>query len=742
MTSPARPIRPTAARLAGVLAILTLVWVLTGLAATPGWAATTPTPDSTTSSTTSPVSVRLISLSPEVTRPGDTLTVVAQLENTGTQDITSPVAKLAVAKYRYSTRAAFSSWEALPTSAPLGTTVQSVPLPDTLAAGATTSVTFTIEADSLGLLTGQVGWGPRGMSVSVTGEGTDYPTTTALGVLRTYLVWFPVADEEVTPVDVSVLVPVVGPAFDPLDPETAAASLAEDTDKNGRLSAVVSATEGFPAVSWAIDPALVGPTTGGVDEPATSPAATAWARHTLATANGREVFALPAFDQDWSAYAAAGLAPPERAALPAGLSTWRTDLSWPAQAAPSTSVLRQAAAQDAPIVVAAPGSLAPDPEISYTPTGLTTVATSTGAVTALLPDAALSSQLSAPSQTSPAAARQRVAAELAIVARERPAEERAILLTAPRSWTPTPEVARAQLEGIDSIPWARLMPVSTLVDTPVPDLPRTSPATTAASAGELTQDDLVALAETRTGVQLFAQVVPDPTVLTAPVDAATLAATSVAWRTDPAGRNAAIDRLTAAADATTSALSIVSQSDFTLISAGSSLPIKVHNALDQEASVTVALSPDDPRLVAEEPVTVVVPAGSDATARVPVRAVGRGNVTVTVQILSPDGTVIASPASIGVKVRADWENLGTAVIAGVLVLLLGGGIWRTIHRGRSDRRASAAVVEQLEQLEHLEQGDVLPADLLTTTAAPDDTVTPNTPETTNDGAPREQHREH
>lgn len=728
MISPARPLRFAATRLAGVLAIVALAWVLTGLSATSSTAAPTPTPTATSAST-SPVTVRLLSLTPEVTRPGDTLTVVAELVNTGTQDITAPVAAFSVSKYRYSSRTAFEAWESLPASAPLGTTMQSLALPETLAAGATTTVTFTVEADSLGLMGGESGWGPRGVSVSVTGEGTDYPATTALGVLRSYLVWFPVADEEVTPVDVSVLVPVVGPAFDPLDPETSAATLQEATDRGGRLSRVLASTEGFPAVGWAVDPALVAPTTAGaVDEPSTSPAATAWAQRTLMAANGRDVFALPTFDQDWSAFAAAGLTPPERAALPASLSAWRTDLTWPAQAAPSTSVLRMAAAADAPVVVAAPGSMSPQPNLSYTPTGLASVSTSTGTVTALLPDAVLSTQLATPTQASPAAARQRVAAELAIVSRELPSQERSILLTVPRSWTPTPEVTRAQLEGID-VPWARLMPVSTLIKTPVPDVTRTPPATsTATSGGELTHDELTSLEDTRTAVSRFAQVVPDPAALTTPIDTAALAATSVAWRTDPEGRSAAIGQLTAAAEATTSAISVVSQSDFTLISAGSNMPIRVHNSLDQPATVTVALSPDDPRLVAEAPVTIVVPAESDATAKVAVRAVGRGNVTVTVQIIGPDGSVIASPASIGVKVRADWENLGTAVIAGLLVLLLGGGIWRTIHRGRSDRRASAAVVEQLEQLE---LGDPVALENI------------SAPETSNeDGAPREQHREH
>lgn len=714
MTAPVRPIRRAGTSFVSVLAALALAMIMAGVpvllavpAAAAAATATDPAPDAVPVATSAgPVTIRLMSLSPEVTRPGDTLTVVAQVENTGTADITSPVARLSVSKYRYSTRVAFAGWEDLPATAPVGTTVQPLPLPETLAAGATTTVTFTVEADALGLMGGQAGWGPRGIAVSVTGEGTSYPATTSLGVLRTYLVWLPVADEEITPVDVSVLVPVVGPAFDPLDPSGSAAGLAEATDKAGRLSKVVSSTEGFPAVAWAIDPALVGPvgpvgpgTTdepGGVDEPATSQAASSWAQHTLTAAAGREVFALPTFDQDWSAYAAAGLTPPARAALPADLSEWRTDLAWPAQDKPTASMARAAASAGTPLMVTTPGALQPDPELTYTPSGLTSLPTSTGTVTALLPDAVLSSQLVAPSQSSPAAARQRLVAELAVISRERPADARSILLTATRSWTPTPEVTRAQLAGIDGVPWARLMPISTLVDATVPDVPRGALAATTTSGGELSRDALTGLEETRSAVDQFAQVVPDPAALTTPIDTAALAATSVAWRVDTAGRTAAIARLAAAADTVTSSISVVSQSDFTLISTGSTLPITVHNALDQPATVTVRLKPDDPRLVAEAPVTVVVPPGSDASAKVKVTAVGRGNVSVDIQILSPDGTVVASPASIGVRVRADWENLGTAIIAGLLVVLLGGGIWRTIHRGRSDKRASAAVVEQLE----------------------------------------------
>lgn len=694
----------------GVLTVLMLV--LTGLTSTAGLSAAAPTPepsasDLAASDLADPVTVRLLSLSPEVVRPGDTLTVVAQIENTAATDITAPVARLSLAT-RYTNRTTFAAWEQQPTSAPLGVTVQNLPLPQTLAARTTTTVTFSVPADSLRLTGGVSGWGPRGIAVSVTGEGTTSSATTTLGALRTYLVWFPVADEDVTPVDVSVLVPVTGPAFDPLDPAGSATALAQATDKTGRLTGVVASTADFPAVGWAVDPAVVSPVTGA-DEPATTPSVTAWALRALQATTGREVFALPTFDQDWGAYADAGLVPPEREALPNTLSTWRTDLTWAAQTAPTKSLLRLAAAADAPLVVAAQGSLQPDPELTYTPTGLASLETSAGTVTALVPDPGLSAQLTAPGQTSPAAARQRMIAELAVVSRERPAEARSLLLTVPRSWAPTPELAQAQLGGIDNVPWARLSPVSTLLTSPVPEISRATASASTSDTGGLSRDALDSLAGLRSAVADFAQVVPDPAALTAPIDAATLAATAVTWRADPTGRQDAIDRVRAAAEDITGSISVASQSNFTLISSGSNLPIKVHNSLDQPATVTVSLSPDHPRLGAQAPVTIVVPAGSDATAMVAVSAVGRGNVTVTVQILNSDGTVIASPASISVKVRADWENRGTAIIAGLLVVLLGGGIWRTIHRGRSDRRASAAVVEQLEQLEQGEHGDVVEA---------------------------------
>ncbi len=71
-------------------------------------------------------------------------------------------------------------------------------------------VDFSVEADSMGLLTSLDGWGPRAWPVTLAGDGTTPASLDPVGALRTFVLWFPVEDTEVTPVDVSVLVPVVG----------------------------------------------------------------------------------------------------------------------------------------------------------------------------------------------------------------------------------------------------------------------------------------------------------------------------------------------------------------------------------------------------------------------------------------------------------------------------------------------------------------------------------------------------
>lgn len=705
----ARGTQTRTARAAGLLlATLLLVCLLTGLASPSSATSLAATAASDTSTTTS---VRLVSMNPEVVRPGDTLTVRAEVTNTTTETLAQPVATLSVSKYRFITRERLTAWTDLTLSDAFGTVLESVEVPADLAPGDSAMVDFSVEADSMGLLTSLDGWGPRGMAVTLAGDGTTPASLDPVGALRTFVLWFPVEDTEVTPVDVSVLVPVVGPAVDALDPAAAEASLTAAASTDGRLSKVLASTEDLADVGWAVDPSLVREQTpaGGGDASATTDTSSPGPSGRIVDgAADREVFALPADDQDVVALVAAGLPVPSSPTLSGGSATWRTDLSWPAEDVPDARTLSAVAAAGASTVVAAPGSLPPSATLSYTPSSRASVPTSSGQITALVPDGPLSAQLTSAQTGTAVSARQRMLAELAIVSRERPAEGRHLLLTAPRDWAPDPSVARAQLESLGSTPWTRLRPVSTLIGAEDSDAARTAPAESAEPEGAITRDQLSTIDSAVADLRTFAQVVPDQASLVAPVEEAARAVTSVSWRTDPAGRSTAVAGMVAEVDRIKASVSVVTAKNFNIISTGSQIPVQVVNDLDQPVTLRVSLDPDDPRLVAETTDPVTIGPGQEVREQVPVRAVGSGDVRVTAQVLALDGTVLGSAEPFEVKVRADWENMGTAVVAGLLVLLLGGGIWRTVHRGRSDRRVSAdavGLVEPADDAQHAEGHD-------------------------------------
>jgi len=174
-----------------------------------------------------------------------------------------------------------------------------------------------------------------------------------------------------------------------------------------------------------------------------------------------------------------------------------------------------------------------------------------------------------------------------------------------------------------------------------------------------------------------------------------LAPTAVAWRADPAGRADLAQRVIEEAEARTVGLEVVTGSDVSLIAAEGEVPVTVRNGLVEDANVVVELRPSSGVLVAGDPVTVLVAAGEQATVRVPVRSVANGDVTIEVALLSPEGRPVAPSSSFGVRVRAEWENVGTGVVAALLGVGLVAGIVRTVRRGRAGTRLDAADVPEL-----------------------------------------------
>jgi len=694
--------------------LLAALFAGTGLAATSG-AAVAGTPASTATvtavrtSTKSAVTATLVSISPRVARPGEDVTVVVDVHNGTKKPVAEPRATLSLNRIRPSTRADVDTWtEAAPGDA-VGSVLAGQDDPQPLAPGATWRARVTADAADIGLT---AVWGPRPLAVTITDGAGSSPTTAArLAVVRSFLLWYPVgaagasgSSETVTPLNLSVAVPITGPAVVPGD--EAATSAAIDSATSGRLAHVVDATAGADGVTWVADPALL------ASASTSSGSAAAWAREVCSAAKARDTYVLPAFDADVAALAHAGHDVPRGSAsvtsARCGASatetdlrhTWHDGLAWPATGAPDKVTFAAAVRSDRPLVIARgsdDGPLSPVTPTSDTPDAVTTVDTGAGDATALVADDQLSDLLARTGDT--AAALQLVLAQTAVVARQAdadPADAAQLLATLPRSWDPDPSTASDELSALDDAPWIALQPLSTLAKAQPDDVVRRAPAAASASKKELDPESVDALLGARASVGRFATTVEDPRAVTAPVETATLAPLAVAYRSDAAARGEAVRSALDAAHAVTSSLSVVGGSTLNIISAQGDLPVTVRNALDQPARVRVELHSTDPKLKVLKTPEVTVAARDSATVGVPVRAIGNGNVSAYVELLTPTGSTITTAPAFDVRVRASWETVATTVIVVLLGLGLVAGIWRTVRRGRSSARVTRAEAPEAE----------------------------------------------
>jgi flagellar biosynthesis/type III secretory pathway M-ring protein FliF/YscJ len=76
--------------------------------------------------------------------------------------------------------------------------------------------------------------------------------------------------------------------------------------------------------------------------------------------------------------------------------------------------------------------------------------------------------------------------------------------------------------------------------------------------------------------------------------------------------------------------------------------------------------------------------------------VGNGDVTLRVSVFSPTGVLVSQPGVVDVNVQAEWEGVGSAVFAALVVLFFGFGVWRNIARRRKERVASSIAASEAD----------------------------------------------
>lgn len=715
----ARGRRLRSAGAAAFIVMAIMLAVLGGGVSTPAHATATPSPSPT------PAEPEL-AVSPAadgILRPGQTLRVTTNVTNPGDEPLPAGTASLSLSREPLADRAAVLGWMSGARSAD-AVPVSSTPVPAVTGGAVESAVITTPVTDPV----------VSALVPGVYAAQVHYSAGTRSFTQRTVIT---VVAADAAPITTTTVLPITAPAAGAglLSQER----LAELTSPTGALTAVLEAA-GEPSVVLAIDPAI--PAAIRALGSTAPPSAVTWLAELLAMKNER--FLLPFADADPQVQAAAGLtefltplsldaylSPDNFREAAVGLpgSEPRPSDSSSATPTPTPSESVTAAAADAPTptpTTPAPSDAPALPTLEKLVDVGDTIGTlvwpAAGTTTdAVLPLAAGNPVLVSSDQLASMAGRQAVGessligydAGLADVLRAAadepdPTARGTLLATATallrldaqqtggsvvavigRGTGTHPEALRATLDAVSSGALITGQPMSQLLATAPIAGALTSATPTEASAEQA--EALRGLLSDEEKVTAFSSVLSEPSVLIGRERARILQLLSVTEISRDDWSALVEAQRTRTRDEIIGAVSIVRPETVTLVSSGSSIPMKIRNDLDLPVTVVVTATPHDLRLGVRKTTVVEAAAHSNTSFSVPVTAgISNGDVTLELSAASPTGVPIGAVQYAEIRVRADWETIGLVVLGTIVVVLFSLGTWRTIRRRRADAASGVA----------------------------------------------------
>jgi hypothetical protein len=522
-----------------------------------------------------------------------------------------------------------------------------------------------------------------------------------VGAVDTYVVWWPQRSPRLR---IAWVWPLVEPSHRGIGDDFYDDDLAAQVD-GGRLDTLLTAgaTKDVP-VSWAVDPALLddlrrmaGTYTVRGKEGTGGQAAKAWLDRARTTLRGSTVLPLPYADQDLATTAPGPLAADAVTAFRLSRDVLRrelgtagdTRLAWPIGTVLDPAVESLLAGQGVKGVVLPSAALPLARPLYYTPTASAPLASGTlGDMTALLSEPLLDGVVANPGPEGPRLSVQRIVADTAMIALERPSELRDVVVTPPRSWAPVREFATQLLEQTKQAPW--LQPVG--LESVLARAPSAEPRTRAAGTGAvLPAEQVRRVTDQRRRIQRVRGILTDPGRGPGDLpelDDALLRALSGTLGGDPRGQ-----RLTASVDGVLDAelgkLRVVSGGLITMTGREGRIPLTFQNDLGQAVRVRIRISSAgrlelDEGSAYERGQEVVIQPG---VSPLPIngKATTGGLFRVRVDVLGNDGAPLGIRTDLRVRSTA-YGAVALAITGGAFGLLLVGSATRLVQRRRRGRR--------------------------------------------------------
>lgn len=298
----------------------------------------------------------------------------------------------------------------------------------------------------------------------------------------------------------------------------------------------------------------------------------------------------------------------------------------------------------------------------------------------------------APSDVEWAAAVANLAATLAVAAAQNPGST--VVATFARVVSPNARLMGNTLNTIKALPWVN----STTLKNALNAAPVSGSVTDRLKDDADDSDHLLLTKElisSENTLTEFSSVADDPTKVTGPQRLSLLALVSAIWAGDSSGWDAAARQHLADNEAMLASIHIPEGSFINFPLEKGNLPITVRNELSFPVTVYVTARAERAILKITDPwVELKIEANSQTKVFIPVESIANGEVLTTVSISSATGVQVSKPTIVTLNVQAGWETTATVVLAVIVLLLFGAGIWRTILRRRS-LRASGETREQV-----------------------------------------------
>ncbi|MFF8614708.1 DUF6049 family protein [Streptomyces sp. NPDC015350] len=705
-TSPARRwLRRTAALMIGVPLVAGLLAGPAAPAARAGEVGKAPTGSRT-------VDVSLDGVAPSAPVKGDTLTISGTVTNRGKEAITRATVDLRVGS-KLPSRTAIDA-AAKRTDFVLGSdptplggkyTVKFAKLPSGISQDFTLSVPV-----------GKLGLGDDGvyqLGVSLSGQTSRVPYEQVLGIERTFLPWQ--EEERDSRTKVTYLWPLIASAHvtaetdtdDQRTPVFADDSLATELAPGGRLEQLVSLGSRLP-VTWVIDPDLLasadamagdyrvksGDTTVAGKNQAV---AKKWLTSLEAAVADGKVVALPFADPDLASIAhrgknVSGTLSHLQTATEAAATTVQTvlhvkpstDFAWPVDGAIDPSIVDVATSAGAHKVIARSDSLQETGNLSYTPTAARPIG---GGTTAVVADARLSTAFQgdmSKAEDSTLAVQKFLALTLALAEQDTDAE-RSIVVAPQRM----PTVAQAQsmaraLHGLDDERWTQPLGLVEAAGAK-PDTNATTSVPGASKypkklrSQELPTQAFQDIKSTQVSLDNFQVILTQTERVVTPFGNALNRSMSTSWRGRPLEAQQYRDSVRTYLQGLINEVQLITKSDVTLSGRSATIPVTVQNRLLQgvdhlvlrlKSENATRLKLNDGGAVAEQPIRIGP--GHSQSVKFDAAANINGQVRMTAQLYTEDGTPYGEEMTFTVKVSELTPTVLLVIAGGLLLLVLAG----------------------------------------------------------------------